>query len=276
MDVIERFFGSKYFRDIIATEAGVLALKLVGIFVTYKILHIAFRSVTRRFKRVDYRVRDTIVGLITTITRIVFVLMAVFTVLDSVGINTSSLLATAGVGGVAIGFGAQTLVKDVISGFFILTEGQYFVGDDVVIEGVSGMIEEFGIRTTRIRDYDTGAIHIIPNGTITHVENRSMVEQQSRINIDVPEKYPIPKVYADITEILSGYKKDRRIISEPEVRGLMDAPERYNRIQVYTEVQKETLYAFNRDMRSFLLEGLEDKGYVLTSPMIIIGNDQEE
>src|SRR5690606_1629021 len=101
-------------------------------------------------------------------------------VLESIGINTASLLAAAGVAGLAIGFGAQNLVKDVVSGFFILFEGQFRVGDYVGIGNVEGVVEQTGLRTTWIRSFG-GEVHIIPNGEVRSEEHTS--ELQSRENL---------------------------------------------------------------------------------------------
>ena len=91
-----------------------------------------------------------------------FILITV--VLGIFGINVASMIAVAGVGGIAIGFGAQTLVKDVISGLFLWAEGNVTVGDIVEINGLSGEVEAIAIRTTTIRNY-SGNLYVIPNGS---------------------------------------------------------------------------------------------------------------
>lgn len=98
--------------------------------------------------------------------------VAVIMILQAAGINAVPLLTTASVAGLAIGFGAQKLVRDVISGFFILVEDQYGVGDYVTIGVVSGTVESLEMRTTRIRDVD-GKLYILSNGDITQVCNHS-------------------------------------------------------------------------------------------------------
>ncbi|MDH7602006.1 MAG: mechanosensitive ion channel [Armatimonadota bacterium] len=98
--------------------------------------------------------------------------VAVVMILQAAGINVVPLLTTASVAGIAVGFGAQKLVRDWIAGLFILIEDQYGVGDIVTIGGVTGTVEELGMRTTRIRGED-GSLYIIPNGDISQVCNRS-------------------------------------------------------------------------------------------------------
>ncbi|MGQ9456307.1 MAG: mechanosensitive ion channel family protein [Armatimonadota bacterium] len=98
-------------------------------------------------------------------------------VLQAAGINVVPLLTTASVAGIAVGFGAQKLVRDWIAGIFILIEDQYGVGDIVTIGSVTGVVEELGMRTTRIRGED-GSLYIIPNGDIVQVCNRSRSADQ--------------------------------------------------------------------------------------------------
>src|SRR5690606_38145008 len=87
-----------------------------------------------------------------------------------VGVDTRSILAAAGILGLAVGFGAQNLVRDLVTGFFILSEDQFAVGDYITAAGVSGVVDSVGIRTTRLRDFG-GELHIIPNGRIEQVTN---------------------------------------------------------------------------------------------------------
>ncbi len=102
-------------------------------------------------------------------TTVLFVLTTMF-VLEEVGLNIAPLLTAAGIGGLAIGFGAQNLVRDVIAGFFLLLEDQVRVGDVVKVGDKSGLVEKLGLRVLILRDFD-GSVHMIPNGTIATVTN---------------------------------------------------------------------------------------------------------
>jgi small conductance mechanosensitive channel len=124
---------------------------------------------------------NTIKSILESIIRYAVGFIALVTVLDILGVPVMAVISAAGVVGVAVGFGAQALVKDVISGFFILIENQYAVGDSVRIQDIEGTVEAMELRTTRIRSID-GELHIIPNGNISIVTNyyrgplRAMVE----------------------------------------------------------------------------------------------------
>ena len=126
-----------------------------------------------------------IVIAVVLVTGIVLVLAAM-ELMHEVGINLGPLLAAAGIGGLAIGFGAQTLIKDLISGFFLLLENQVRVGDVVTIGGSGGLVESMGFRTLTLRDL-SGNVHIIPNGSVERVVN--MTREYSRYVLDVGVAY---------------------------------------------------------------------------------------
>ena len=117
--------------------------------------------------------QDTLISMFSTMFKVLVWLTAGFTILQRMGINLAPLLAGASVLGVALGFGAQSIIKDLLSGLFIIIENQYRVGDVVDIEGASGTVEQITIRSTIIRDGD-GNVHYLPNGTVTHVINKTM------------------------------------------------------------------------------------------------------
>ncbi|MDR0955855.1 MAG: mechanosensitive ion channel family protein [Candidatus Nomurabacteria bacterium] len=122
--------------------------------------------------------QKTLAGLFITVTHVLVILVVIFTILSAAGLNLAPLLASAGVAGIALGFGAQSLVKDAIAGFFIILENQYRVGDYVEITGIGlsdsyGTVEKVSIRSTSLRDRD-GNVHFIPNGSIVQVINKTL------------------------------------------------------------------------------------------------------
>ena len=112
----------------------------------------------------------TLSGMLTGIIGAIIAAVALFMILPELGINITPLLAGAGVAGLAIGFGAQSLIKDFVSGLFTLLEDQYNKGDVVKVAGIAGLVEEVNLRRTVLRDLD-GIVHIIPNGQIATVSN---------------------------------------------------------------------------------------------------------
>ncbi len=118
----------------------------------------------------DERKAKTLSSLLRSVVRYIVYAFAIITILRQVGIDTTGLLAGAGLAGLAIGFGAQSLVRDIINGFFILFEDHFAVGDYVSVGDVSGIVESVGLRVTRIRGFG-GELHIIPNGQVDRVVN---------------------------------------------------------------------------------------------------------
>jgi len=125
---------------------------------------------------------DTVIGMVRTVAVILIVVAAAMMALRETGIDIAPVLATAGIGGLAIGFGAQTLVKDVISGFFMLLEEQVRIGDIVEVAGKSGIVEGISLRTLRLRD-ESANVHVIPHGNVTLLTN--LTKDYSRYVLDV-------------------------------------------------------------------------------------------
>lgn len=112
----------------------------------------------------------TLTHIVRDAARIVIFFVGAMMILSEVGIDLKPLLAAAGLGGLAIGFGAQSLVKDLISGFFILLENSIRVGDVVEVAGIAGIVEQIELRAVRLRDL-SGNVHVVPNGAIDKVKN---------------------------------------------------------------------------------------------------------
>jgi len=129
---------------------------------------------------------DTLSSILVKITGIIILIIAVITILPEFGVNIYSLIAFIGVGGLAIAFAAQSLVRDFIAGFFILLEDQYSIGDVVSIAGVAGVVEDIALRRTVLRDLD-GNVHSVPNGKVELSTN--MTRKYSRVNLNVSVGY---------------------------------------------------------------------------------------
>ena len=176
-----------------------MGLRLVAAVAVAILAYWALRVVLRRVERAigepqkgaaaltiqEQRAR-TLVGLFRSVGRVIIAIIFVFMALSALGVNLGPLLAGAGVVGLAVSFGAQSLVKDVISGLFILIENQFGVGDVIRIEGVSGAVERMTLRVVVLRDVH-GVVHIVPNGQITKVSN--LTRTWSRVVLDVGVAY---------------------------------------------------------------------------------------
>lgn len=159
---------------------------------------------------------DTLRSLITSIFNYISYFIIITVVLSIFQVDVSSLLTVAGVGGVAIGFGAQTLVKDVISGVFIWMEGSMAVGDVVSINGLSGTVEAIAIRTTTLREV-SGNVFVIPNGDIRTLTNLSRDFKNAIVDVRCPYEVPQERIVAILKEEME--------IAGREIPGLTEPPE---------------------------------------------------
>jgi small conductance mechanosensitive channel len=150
---------------------------------------------------------DTLTQVVRDIARTVLLSVAVLMLLSELGLDPKPLLAAAGIGGLAIGFGAQHLVRDVISGFFILLENQIRVGDVVEIAGVGGLVEEVRLRTIRLRDL-SGSVHVVPNGIVDKVKNMTMTYSYYVFDIGIAYREDVDEVMAVLREIGEDMRRD--------------------------------------------------------------------
>ena len=184
-----------FVNDILKDSKGELNIfgKLLKIFVIFIIINIIISLIG---KIVDRTLKDkkltniytssnrarTLGQILKKVIKYTLYFIWIMMSLEMFDVNTASVLATAGIGGLAIGFGAQSLVKDIITGFFILFEDQYSVGDHVKIDSYEGVVEELGLRITKVRAF-SGELHIIPNGAILVVTNATRGAMRALVEI---------------------------------------------------------------------------------------------
>ena len=165
----------------------------------------------------------TVAEVMNSVGTAVIVFFAAVGVLDVLSIRIGPLLASAGIAGLAIGFGAQTLVKDVINGFFILMENQYDLGDTIRISGVKGTVEAMTLRSTVLRDQD-GSQHIVPNSEIKIVSNLTRDWTQVTLHVAVAYNEPSDRVIQLLQAVGHDLRNDAAyadaMIADPEVPGI--------------------------------------------------------
>jgi small conductance mechanosensitive channel len=144
------------------------------------------------------------------IAAVVISLITVMLVLSELGVSIAPILASAGIVGLAIGFGAQSLVKDYFTGFFLLLENQVHQGDVVEVAGLGGLVEEVTLRYIRLRDYE-GSVHFIPNGAVTTVTNRSRGYAYALVDIGVAYRENIEAVFDVIREVAAAMRADETL-----------------------------------------------------------------
>jgi len=165
----------------------------------------------------------TLSGAIYSIGVFIILFVAALQILPLLGINMGPLLASAGIAGVAIGFGAQTLVRDFINGFFILVENQYDIGDTVKIAGVQGTVEMMTLRRTLLRDAD-GTVHNVPSSQITVVSNLTRDWTQLALHVSVAYHSDSDKVIGVLKQVGEELAEDAEfgpmMVAKPQVPGI--------------------------------------------------------
>jgi small conductance mechanosensitive channel len=178
---------------------------------------------------------NTLGGLLSSAIGYAIFFVALLMVLGEFGLDTKAVLTTAGVFGVAVGLGSQKLVRDVIGGFFILLENQFSVGETVTLGGpaVSGVVEEMGLRVTRLRDA-SGALVLVGNADITCVTNHSRGPGVVNVDVLLPEDADLKRFEEQAAKAIAGLPPENWT-SSPRVLGLMDAPEAKVKVRVSGE-----------------------------------------
>ncbi len=222
----------------------ILILARVSIIIVNKTIdHVVFNREPERLGQQVRRIR-TIGKLLKNIAAYTIHFVSVMLILSEFNINLGPLLAGAGVIGLAIGFGAQSLVKDVITGFFIVVEDHFAVGDVIQTGNFKGTVEMIGLRSTRIQSW-TGEIHIIPNGMINEVTNFSINNSLAVLDISIAFEENIDHTISVINSILAKIE-DVNLVKQPEVLGIQTLTATEASLRIVAECRPTTQIALSR------------------------------
>jgi small conductance mechanosensitive channel len=211
----------------------------------------------------------TLGGILSSITTIVVIAIAALMILREFHVDISPALTGAGIVGVALGFGAQSLVRDLIGGFFLILENQVRVGDVVAINGIGGLVEEINLRTTILRD-EEGTVHVFPNGAINTLANRSMHFSYYVVNLPLAYGEDTDRATALMKQIADEIWKDdayRPFILEPlEVIGVDAFEENAVRVKVRIKTAALKQWFVGREFRRRLNKSFQAAGIQMWSP----------
>ncbi len=219
---------------------------------------------------VSERREVTLIKLLENVLTYIVFFITSMSILSVLGINVEAMLAGAGIVGLAVGFGAQSLVKDVITGFFIIFEDQFSVGDFVRIGQFEGTVEEIGLRTTRIKSY-TGEINILPNGSILEVTNYSLHNSLAVLDIGIAYENDInktEKILEELLETLPG--KYPEIIDTPQLLGVQQFSPSEMTLRIVAETKPMEHWYIARMMRKEIKLALEKHGIQAPFPRLVM------
>ncbi|WP_139378310.1 mechanosensitive ion channel family protein [Mesobacillus jeotgali] len=262
---------------------GESALKIIAILIISGLLirigklaiHNFFRIRTKGPIRVSERRETTLQKLLENILTYVVYFISIMTILSALTIDVKAMLAGAGIVGLAVGFGAQSLVKDIITGFFIIFEDQFSVGDYVRISQFEGTVEEIGLRTTKIKSF-TGEINILPNGSIVEVTNFSLYNSVAVLDIGIAYEGDIEYAEKVIQEYLeTTTDKYPELVKTPELLGV----QQFAASEVILRIVAETLpmkhWYMGRKLRKDIKLVLDENGIEIPFPRMVMYSRQE-
>lgn len=276
---IEKWLARAGHRDLPAWVDFLIALSNVILIVllawlAHALLHRLLRAMhdrlmARESSPDEQRRLSTLQRVFGYIGNVVLAILVVMLVLSEFGISIAPILATAGVAGVAVGFGAQSLVKDYFTGFVMLVENQIRVGDWVEVAAKSGLVEEVTLRYVRLRDFE-GAVHFVPNGTIVTVTNRSRTFAYAVMDIGIGYRENIERVYLLLRDNAREMQADPvfadKILEDIEITGVEQWAESALMIRCRIKVVALQQWIVRREFLRRLKRRFDDHGVEIPYP----------
>jgi moderate conductance mechanosensitive channel len=254
-------------------KIGLGALKILLIYIVYLIVKgIGNRVIERAFSRYEQRENvssgraQTLQHLSKNILGYLLLFILIVTVLQIINIDVTAILAGAGIIGLAIGFGAQGLVSDVVTGFFLLLERQIDVSDYVTTGSFSGIVESVGLRTTQIRGFD-GTLHFVPNREITSLSNHSRGNMRALVDIGISYDDNIDNAIAVIQNTCDKIAaEDTNIVEGPNVVGVQTLGASDVVLRILAKTKNMEQWAVERKLRKAIKETLDANNIEIPFP----------
>lgn len=255
-----------------------ILMTIFSIFIANFLVKVTKKVIYKSFSKFSMERRsDTVASLLSSLSKYIVYFIVFCNVLVMWGINITSILALGGAVSVAIGLGAQDIIKDMMAGFFIITENQFGVGDIVELNGFSGTVESIGIRTTRIRNSD-GNVHIVPNGQISIVTNMSKGFNRAIVDISVAYGEDIDRVFYVLKNEFKNIFNNKLIegiIDEPQVWGINELADSGIVIRVVADSEIGENWRIERELRKFILKRFEKEKIEIPFPQIVVHSKED-
>ena len=213
--------------------------------------------------------QDTLISLFRTIWKIIIFIVTFFLLFAEIfpDVNLTPIFASAGIAGLAVGFGAQSVIKDFLTGAFIIMENQYRVGDVVEIEGASGTVERISVRSTVVRDSD-GNVHFLPNGSVIHVINKTMGYSRVNLTLGVVPDTDVDKLAEVIDSVGKKMQESsewkEKLIEPPHFLSIGTFSDTSLDVKVTAKTQPSTQWAVTGELRRRLLKAFTKHGIELS------------
>ncbi|EPZ46345.1 MULTISPECIES: mechanosensitive ion channel family protein [Alicyclobacillus] len=238
----------------------VIVLYIIARIIIRLALRLSRRLLKLHRNRMDKRRLDTLDSLFSNIIRYTVYFLFAVESLAVFHLNITTLLAGAGVVGLAVGFGAQGLIKDLISGLFILFEDQYGVGDTVQINGFTGTVVSIGVRLTRVQAW-TGEVEIIPNGQIATVTNYSRTNSVAVVDVGVSYNANLKQAMQIIEQVMNQLKQEEEnVIGDVSIAGVQELRDSDVLIRATAVCAPMTQYGIQRKAQQRIKEAFDEAG----------------
>lgn len=261
-----------------------LIMSLVVLIITKILLKIIYKVIdnvfngnnSKRFNKLNEEKRriETLNSISKSVSKYVMYFISILTIL-SFFMEITQILAVAGIGGLAVGFGAQGLVEDVVTGFFIFFEDQFAVGEYITIDGLSGIVESMGLRTTQLRDF-TGDLHIVHNGKIDKVTNHSRGNIRALVDIGVAYEENISRVLKVLENLCNEISESNpEIIEGPDVLGVTKLDSSSVVIRIIAKTIPMQQWHIERVLRHRIKETFDKEGIEIPyEKRVVINNNK--
>lgn len=267
-DLLVDWFAGDGLRIVLVLVLLIVALRLGRTFVRRTVmLAVRPRGKDPLLDLMIAKRQTTLVNLFDGVLSIALIVIATLMIFQLLKFNVGPLLASAGIAGVAIGLGAQSLVKDVLSGVFVILEQQFSVGDVVRIGTLSGAVEELNLRTVVLRDGD-GSVHIIPNGQIDKVTVLTRDWSRVLLNVDVAYDTDLARASTCLQGVLDAYAQahPELVIEPPEVLGVENLAESSITLRAWMKVLPGKQWTISRALRAQIKTAFDAAGIEIPFP----------
>jgi small-conductance mechanosensitive channel len=262
--------------DEVVRNSSRVVIVLIVSFIAYRLIKLLVARIISHevdaedpiIKRLRQQRAATLGGLLQNVALVVIVTFAGLTILGTF-MPIGPLLAGVSVVGLAVSFGAQSLVKDIITGTFILIEGQFGIGDVIRIGETAGQVEKLTLRTTSLRDFE-GVVHIIPNGEIKQVSNLTKSWSRAVLDIAIDYREDVDRVIASLKRLGTQFQDDPEwgplLLDEPEVLGVQSFSDLGLKIRMQTKTLPLKQWDVARELRRRIKKHLEAEGIAVPLP----------
>ena len=272
-EILIDWFLDHGIKIILLITGALILYKIVVKYIIEKGIRIAIVGDKYTSKEAEVKREDTLIRILTATFKVALIILVSLMILQEFNVNIAPILAGAGIIGLALGFGGQYLIRDIISGLFIIIENQYRIGDVVTFDGTSGLVEDISLRKTTLRDMD-GTVHHIPHGEIKKVSNFSKNFSRVNLNIGIGYNSNLEKVIEVVNEIGNEmtneiYWKDL-IIKAPQFLRVQDLGDSAIILKILGETEPLKQWEVTGELRKRIIMRFNKEGIEIPFPQLVI------